>query len=150
VGLLRPETARSVVGMGADVHRFAWWPLSWFGIIKQRTRFKGVDSSPPLRAEREKPSRSAKAALRSALKNFLNCFRIVFYRDTFLTVWMHGSFYTAHYSFVAALPDIFGQVYGYNELHIGLAYLPRGVGIIIGSYCTGKLMDYNYQATIRE
>lgn len=84
------------------------------------------------------------------MKNFVNCFRIIFYKDTFLTVWMHGSFYTVDYSFVAAQPDIYQQIYGYNQLYVGLSYLPRGVGIIVGSYCTGKLMDYNYRATLKD
>ena len=72
------------------------------------------------------------------------------HRDTLLTLWIHGSFYTVDYSFVAAVPDIFRDVYGYNELQVGLAYLPRGVGIIVGSFCTGKLMDYNYRVTSRD
>jgi MFS family permease len=63
---------------------------------------------------------------------------------------MHGSFYVVDYTFVAALPDIFERIYSYNELYVGLCYLPRGVGIIVGSYFTGKMMDRNYQSTLRE
>jgi hypothetical protein len=53
------------------------------------------------------------------------------------------------YSFVAASPDIYKDVYRWNELYIGLSYLPRGIGIITGSYFTGKLMDYNYRTIAR-
>ncbi|KAJ3580320.1 hypothetical protein NPX13_g235 [Xylaria arbuscula] len=62
---------------------------------------------------------------------------------------MHGSFYVVDYAFVAVLPDIFRD-YGFNDFYIGLAYLPRGVGIIVGSYFTGKLMDLSYRATSRQ
>lgn len=62
---------------------------------------------------------------------------------------MHRSFYTVDYTFVATLPNLFEKAYGYNELQVGLAYLPRGGGIIIGSYFTGKLMDRNYRMMAR-
>ncbi|ORY60277.1 major facilitator superfamily domain-containing protein [Pseudomassariella vexata] len=32
----------------------------------------------------------------------------------------------------------------------GLSYLPRGVGIITGSWFTGKIMNYNYRVTARK
>jgi predicted MFS family arabinose efflux permease len=83
------------------------------------------------------------------LANLLACFRIIFYKDTFLALWMHSSFYTVDYSFAAAVPDIFQDIYRFNDLQLGLAYLPRGVGIITGSFCTGRLMDANYRATSR-
>ncbi|PTB62268.1 hypothetical protein BBK36DRAFT_1145059 [Trichoderma citrinoviride] len=83
------------------------------------------------------------------MANLLACLRIIFYRDTFLALWIHGSFYTVDYSFVAAVPDIYKDAYGYNDLQLGLTYLPRGVGIIVGSYCTGKMMDANYRAVKR-
>jgi MFS family permease len=63
---------------------------------------------------------------------------------------MHGSFYTVDYSMVAAIPDIYKSIYTFNELQIGLSYLPRGAGIIIGGYCNGKWMDYNYNVTGRK
>ena len=55
-----------------------------------------------------------------------------FHFDAFLVLWMHGSFYTAGYSLVAAVPDIYKSIYHFNELQIGLGYLPRGAGIVIG------------------
>jgi len=62
---------------------------------------------------------------------------------------MHGSFYVVDYAFVTVLPDIFTG-YDFNDLYIGLSYLPRGTGIIIGSYMTGKLMDHNYRMTAKD
>lgn len=84
------------------------------------------------------------------LGNPLACLRIIFHLDTFFVLWMHGSFYTVDYSLVAAVPDIYKQIYHFNEIQIGLTYLPRGVGIIVGGYCIGKVMDYNYKATARK
>lgn len=47
------------------------------------------------------------------------------------------------------MPDVWQGVYGWNDWQTGLAYLPRGVGIIAGSFLTGKLMDHNYKVTAR-
>lgn len=41
---------------------------------------------------------------------------------------------------------MFKSTYGWNEWQTGLAYLPGGTGIILGSYLTGKLLDHNYKS----
>lgn len=147
VGFLLPETARNLVGNGRDPSRFNWWQLSWLGLV--RRRFEGLSNKSEL-----EPTATATEAPKTVVRayglgNLFACLRIIFYRDTFLALWIHGSFYTVDYSFVAAVPDIFKDIYGFNDLELGLAYLPRGVGIIIGSYCTGKMMDANYRAITR-
>ncbi|KAJ6447190.1 NACHT and WD domain-containingprotein [Purpureocillium lavendulum] len=157
VGLLLPETERGLVGNGDDKTRFSRWQLSWLSLVRRRLRcftrrggqgnmkgacLQSLPVGPDVEGETISP-------LRKSFNNLLACFRIILHRDTILTLWLHGSFYTVDYSFVAAVPDIFKDVYGFNELQIGLAYLPRGVGIISGSYFTGRLMDYNYRATAR-
>ncbi|KAL1966469.1 hypothetical protein VTN77DRAFT_4391 [Rasamsonia byssochlamydoides] len=87
---------------------------------------------------------------RLRLRNPLACLRIIFYYDTFLCLWMHGSFYAMDYSLAASVPDIYKDIYQFNELQIGLSYLPRGGGIIVGGYCNGKLLDYNYRFIARK
>ncbi|KAI0436725.1 major facilitator superfamily domain-containing protein [Xylaria telfairii] len=148
VGIFLPETARGLVGDGSDRSRYGKWQLSWADLF---ARHIGCDKQ-----DRQKTNGrlSEKSEHEIAKKKytfgiFSACFRIIFHRDTILTLWMHGSFYVVDYAFVAALPDIYAN-YNFNELYIGLAYLPRGVGIIVGSYFTGKLMDRNYRATARE
>lgn len=151
VGMFLPETGRNLVGDGSDVRRFKWWQRSGMGLVKGRLQSSHRSShAGSLTSAGHADNLNGRAALKKAVGNFISCFRIIFHRDTFLTVWMHGSFYVVDYTFVAALPDIFERIYDYNELRIGLCYLPRGVGIIVGSYLTGKLMDHNYQATLRQ
>jgi len=62
---------------------------------------------------------------------------------------MHGSFYRVDYAMVAATPDIYKIIYHFNELQIGLSYLPCGVDIIAGGYCNGKMIDYIYKTVAR-
>ncbi|KAK3955685.1 major facilitator superfamily domain-containing protein [Pseudoneurospora amorphoporcata] len=152
VGLFLPETARSLVGNGNNKDSFRWWQLSWWSLATRhlaqgkKTQRQCDKISSPATCTTTATSTTPKSKW-YGLGNILACFRLIFYKDTSLTLWVHGSFYTVDYSMVAAIPDIFKDIYGFNELHIGLAYLPRAVGIITGSYFTGRIMDYNYKTT---
>ena len=53
-----------------------------------------------------------------------------FYLNTFFATWMQGSFYIVEQAVVIVLPDIFKDIYHFNELQMGLTQVPRGVGII--------------------
>lgn len=152
VGAFLPETARNVVGNGnASTHQ-KWWERSWWSLGKNWVR-KGKRNSKdadPGTVENAN-SRSPVSLKRSfRIQNPLACLRIIFHRDTFCVLWIPGSFYLVDYSFVAATPDIYKNIYHFNELHIGLSYLPRGAGIIIGGYINGKTMDHNYRVTARK
>ncbi|KAK4500115.1 hypothetical protein PRZ48_008301 [Zasmidium cellare] len=45
--------------------------------------------------------------------------------------------------------DIFGRLYGFNTLQVSLMFIPLGVGAIVSSYTTGKLIDWNYRRHAR-
>ena len=153
VGALLPETARSVVGNGSRRKRQSWWEESWYNICKYWLRGHKESAS---KSENEKHSENEDENLnrsffqRFRIRNPLACLRMIFHLDAFLVLWMHGSFYAVDYSLVAAVPDIYKSIYHFNELQIGLAYLPRGAGIIIGGYCVGKIMDHNYKVTAKK
>ena len=152
VGALLPETARSVVGNGKGREDLKWWEQSWYKISKdwlQRSKLLGGLGEEKHREDDHGLSRQS-FLQRFRIQNPLACLRMIFHLDTFLVLWMHGSFYTVDYSLVAAVPDIFKTIYHFNELQIGLSYLPRGVGIISGGYCVGKAMDYNYKMTAKK
>ena len=158
VGALLPEAARSVVGNGSGRKIQSWWEESWYNICKHRlagckgSSSKGSSSKSEKEkvavAEGENHNRSFHQRLR--IRNPQACLRMIFHLDTCIVFWMHGSFYTVDYSLVAAVPDIFKSIYHFNELQVGLVYLPRGAGIILGGYCVGKVMDHNYKATAKK
>jgi len=155
---LLPETARNVVGNGSHRRHQRWWEKSLWRAIQDYLQERRKDIRDAERSEVKDdsiPGDSVEAERHGCLKrvhmrNPLSCLRIIFYRDTFLTLWMHSSFYAVDYSIVAAVPDIYKNSYAFNELQIGLSYLPRGVGIIIGNFCNGRVMDHNYKAVARK
>jgi multidrug resistance protein len=152
VGAFLPETARNVVGNGNATTQQKWWERSWWSLGKEwihNGRRNSKDAE--IVAADNANYRSLVSLKRSfRIQNPFACLRIIFHRDTFCVLWMPGSFYLVDYSFVAATPDIYKNIYHFNDLEIGLSYLPRGAGIIIGGYINGKLMDYNYRATARK
>jgi MFS family permease len=63
---------------------------------------------------------------------------------------MVASSYSIYYAFQVAIPVIFDQVYGYNELEIGLVFLPGLAGMTIGGIVAGKLVDRNYAVVAKK
>jgi sugar phosphate permease len=45
----------------------------------------------------------------------------------------------------ASLPSMLAKTYGYNELKVGLCYLPFGTGALTASIVIGYLMDWNFR-----
>ena len=77
-------------------------------------------------------------------------FRIILHKDAFAVLWMVASSYSVYYTFQVAIPVIFDEVYGYNELEIGLVFLPGLAGMTIGGMVAGKLVDRNYAVTAKK
>ncbi len=76
--------------------------------------------------------------------------RIILYPDAAAVLWMVASSYSVYYTFQVAISVIFEEVYGYNELEIGLTFLPGLAGMTIGGIIAGKLVDRNYATTLRK
>ncbi|KAK8244641.1 major facilitator superfamily domain-containing protein [Phyllosticta capitalensis] len=167
VGAFLPETARAVVGNGEKTgRRRSFWEESWWSAGRWRwqerkTRKENEEKGPGGHSGVEEPSPSpSRPSTPSSPRNSvvsrilattpLAPLRILCHRSTLLALWMHGSFYAVDYVLVAAIPSIFQNLYHFNDLQLGLAYLPRGVGIIVGGYVNGKLMDRNYRAVARQ
>ncbi|RAL59640.1 hypothetical protein DID88_006499 [Monilinia fructigena] len=50
----------------------------------------------------------------------------------------------------ASLPQLFKEIYGFNDLQIGLCYLPFGSGCALASFINGKMLDRNYKKIARD
>jgi MFS family permease len=165
IGWGLPETGRRLVGNG-EVPPEHWWNLTWWSLLTTwRTERAASHEKEPRglenggRNERKTTAAdsarnmivtspvSLKASFRAS--NPLTCLRIIFHRDTALALWMSVSFYTVWYTIQASIPPIFER-YGYNELVIGLCFLPGGLGVVVGGIVTGRIMDWNYRRTALE
>ena len=167
VGGLLPETARNVVGNGS-VQTRRWWERTWLSFLRGWSRKTwgnlrvGKSEEEGVDLKTKDPDKSDGETLIGPTNGFgrtkrilkmlnpLPCLRIIFWKDAALVLWMHASYYMVDYSIQTSIPSSFKDIYHFNELKIGLAYLPRSAGIICGGYVNGKLMDRNYRTTVKE
>jgi hypothetical protein len=139
VGFTLPETSRNIVGNGSEKPhgiRRTW--SSFLPQTKEReTSRRGGEL--PLSTGKRRPSWRPINAFASL--------RIILYLDAAAVLLMVSTSYSVYYTFQAAVPVIFAQIYGYNELEIGLALLPVLLGLTGGGILAGKLQDTNYTKT---
>ena len=152
VGLGLPETARNIVGNG-NVEATGWGK-SWWSLLRGRATKKGnfpemQHSSEAVGERHEDATLSGGKKAKFKMTNPMAAIRILFWKDTALVLWMAGSPYAVWYAVQASIPTIYKDIYHFNELQIGLAYLTGGFGTVSGGYLNGKLMDWNYKATAR-
>ncbi|EFW99959.1 isoflavone reductase family protein [Grosmannia clavigera kw1407] len=76
--------------------------------------------------------------------NAITSFRILFYPDAAAVLWTVAAPYAVYYTMQVAIPTIFADIYGYDELQIGLVFLPGLAGMTIGGLVAGRLVDRNY------
>lgn len=53
-------------------------------------------------------------------------------------------FVMANYAMLIPLQDIIRRTYHFNDLQVGLCYIPFAIGSVIGSTIVGKMMNWNY------
>ncbi|MCJ1424394.1 hypothetical protein MMC29_002282 [Sticta canariensis] len=164
VGGFLPETARNVVGNGS-VEAGRWWEMTWgrcawdWSRRTLRTRMKSKMERECMRNEMnesegetigDRVDRAIQAKKRFRSLNPLPCLRIIFWKDAAQVLWVHGSYYMVDYSIQTSIPPSYKDIYHFNEIEIGLSYLPRGAGIILGGYVNGRMMDRNYEITAKQ
>ena len=154
VGWTMPETGRTVVGNGGVKAQGLW--RTWFDVVRTSARFQmgkngdvgawneGTQNS-ILCIDDANTGKTGRGKL--TFSNPLMFIRIIFYWDTFLILWMAASPYAVWYCIQTSMPLIYGDKYGYNDLVVGLCYLPGGAGVILGGLLAGRMMDWNYKQT---
>jgi hypothetical protein len=76
-----------------------------------------------------------------------NPFRILLNLDIVLLLFYNSIPYATFYAVTATISSQFAERYPYlSETDIGLCFLASGGGMMIGSFCCGKLLDREYQA----
>ncbi|KAK6084469.1 hypothetical protein SCUP234_03258 [Seiridium cupressi] len=155
IGWTLPETARTIVGSGSVPAKGAWrtwWSLCGpvrdriFDAEKRSSQFAARTTHQTIGSS--SCHEIGKGKLR--VPNPLGPLRIVFYQDTFLTLWTAAVVYTVWYCIQTSIPLIYGPIYHFNGLQVGLSYLAGGVGVIFGGFIAGRLMDWNYRAIAKQ
>ncbi|THY88250.1 MFS general substrate transporter [Aureobasidium pullulans] len=139
-----PETGRNVVGNGSIK------PQSWNRSLINYLHERKVAKAPALtRTVTRESIRLEEARLAKARKlripNPLKTLKIVFEKDTGLLLLYNSLVYTAFYDVTASMPYLFGMIYNYNDLQIGLCFIPFGIGCLIAPILGGRALDWNFR-----
>ncbi|PHH89083.1 hypothetical protein CDD83_6678 [Cordyceps sp. RAO-2017] len=130
-----PETARNVVGDGS--------------VPPPKLNASVVSC---VRRRDPEPCRGPKttSGFKVPVPNLLAAVRIVFEKDVGLLMLFMSLFVMANYAMLVPLQDVIRRRYGFNDLQVGLCYIPFSVGSVIGAAAVGRLLDWNYARVARQ
>jgi predicted MFS family arabinose efflux permease len=126
------ETLRSLVGNGSGYANPT--PFQW---LKRRRD-----------ARKSGPQEYAQVRLPEAKKKSLNPLQSLLYlreKDVAILVLYYAFQYGGMYCFTTSVPAIFAEIYGLDDMQIGLTYLANGFGCVFGSVIQGKLLDRDFR-----
>lgn len=122
-----PETLRRLAGNGSI-------PLT--GIHRPLITVVGRGRKAPTTATVAPPA---------AKKQSMNPFVLFTYPDVVIALVFTGVIYSVNYSIMATISSAFSDVYPWlSETLLGVCYLPTGLGMIVGTQVTGRLLDGEY------
>lgn len=128
---LLPETLRSIAGNGS---------LRLAGIHQPLIRCFTKD--PPYIQDRD----GAYSPPKVTAKTFIEPLLLLKEKDILLSLIFGGTIYAIWSMVTSSTTGLFKQIFHLNELQLGLAFLPNGLGTIVGSTIIGNLMNQAYRA----
>lgn len=138
VGLifLYPETNRFIAGDGSVMPK-NWWNKSLYALVRRKV--KGV---PNIRAE--------DAGLKPHPLKVLTSVKMLRYADVSLALTPGAMHYTAWFMMITAQSSLLASQYNFDSGQIGLSYLASGIGALVGSIGSGRIMNWYYRKCMRE
>lgn len=133
-----PETARTQVGDGSIP------PLKWnmslmnYLAVRRAEKAETAGELPATDPSRFPPRPKAH------FPNPLSSLRIVFDKLNACLLFYNAFLFSAFYQVSSAIPSQFQQIYGFNDFHIGLCFIPYGIGAILAALINGQLLDRNF------
>ncbi|KAF3055404.1 Quinidine resistance protein 1 [Trichoderma lentiforme] len=134
-----PETARKVVGNGS-IPPTAWWNRS---LLSEVARYKagsrqGEDGISP-------PPKPRVLRFPNPLKTLL----IIKEKDCAMMLFYNAIIYSSWYTVTANLSNLLSENYHLDTLHLGLCYIPFGIGAAMSIVANGYIQDWNYARVAR-
>lgn len=124
-----PETGRKVVGNGSVP------PQGWNMTLIDYIRFRNQNVARP----------ASSISRRALIPNPLNTLKVLRHKDMAMILFYNATLFVAFSTVTATLATQFQQIYGYDELTLGLLYLPIGGSTTIASIGGGFIADWNFR-----
>ncbi|KAI9337094.1 major facilitator superfamily domain-containing protein [Pilaira anomala] len=120
-----PETLRSLVGNGSGYANPT--PLQFW------------------RNEETKTSIKRKGCI--AFPNPFQSFTVLKEKDVAILLFYNACQYAGIYCIITSMTGLLVDNYGLNSFQVGMCFLPNGIAGIIGSYLSGKTLDWQFKKT---
>ncbi|KAK7998230.1 hypothetical protein PG989_006270 [Apiospora arundinis] len=142
-----PETCRNIVGDGSLRPHKAYrtlWQLGKDALEDRRNR-----NSPDLSLQPTTSHVSTKQPLQMRKLNPFKSLAILFDKEMFLLLMYSSIVFAGFYAVATALPAQLARNYGFNDLVVGLMFLPLGGGSIFAAAVLGRVINWNYKRHCR-
>ena len=133
---LLPETCRSLVGDGSIPPVSLWHQSLWSCFASQSIKDDHLEE------ERLPPPRKR--------VNPLDAARLLWTYPTGCVLFYNGITFACYYTVTSSLTYSFHDIYDFNEVQIGFAYLTIAIGTLIASLGTGFIVDWNFRRHARK
>jgi hypothetical protein len=124
-GRFLPETLRAIAGNGSVPLKGLYRPL--VPIVGTKKHEYEVSARPPQK------------------KVSMNPFLILTFPDITINLFYAGWMFAVNYTILSTIGSAFAEAYPWlSQTALGLAYLPTGFGMMVGSTAVGKILDWDY------
>ncbi|KAL2208062.1 major facilitator superfamily transporter [Sarocladium strictum] len=132
LSVLLPETLRSLVGNGSREPSdfLARFPLRFY---QQRTQTKWTPDDISTTPAARKPT------------DLTGPIRILFSKSAAPIIMFVAVYYAVWQMSITSMSSLFKEKYGLSDTEIGLTFIANGVGSMVGTLMTGKLLDLDYR-----
>ncbi|KAI1077985.1 major facilitator superfamily transporter [Whalleya microplaca] len=144
-----PETCRAIVGDGS-IRPHPYYRTIWQLIKDAIHKRKAARAGNDLALQRTNSRLSTKQRFRMKRPNPLNSLVILFEKEMFILLIYSSLVFAGFYAIATALPAQMADLYGFDDLIIGLMYLPMGVGSIVAAFAMGTVVNWNYRRYCRK
>lgn len=146
IGVLFPETLRSLVGDGSGYAN----PTPWQWYKKHYCSSKVIVQEEKEEAYQDEDDSSTIAEHKTKSKflqvpNITQPFLFLLEKDVTLALVYNGIHYATYYCYLTSTSSQFSLIYKLSEIQIGLCFLCQGMGCTLGSLVQGKLLDRDFR-----
>jgi multidrug resistance protein len=142
--LFMPETCRHIVGDGSIKPHPFYRPL--YQNMRDAVRAGRARRHPGDRTLQHTVSRaSTRRSLHFKKPSILTSLRILADLEMFLLLMYSAIMFAGFYAIATSLATQVAALYGYDELKIGLLYLPMAGGSVVAALATGRVAGWNYR-----
>ncbi|KAL5048920.1 hypothetical protein BDW71DRAFT_213153 [Aspergillus fruticulosus] len=138
--LFVPETARNVVEDGSLMprERWRWSGAQWLQRERKSASGSGLNFTPAGNGQ-------ASIASRLRFPNPLNALYILLEPDALIIISSIGLLMLTNVALLTTTPSLLSEIYAFNDLQIGLCFLPLGIGAAFGAILNGHFLNRSYR-----